>query len=284
MTNSRSILITGATSGIGMYAANLFAQRGWIVWAGYRNEKGRVLLSKINPKQIRPIRIDVTDIQSITQAHATITKSKIPLHVLCNNAGIAFGAPVELLDIGEVQKAFDVNFFGPLRMIQVFLPLLRQTSGRIVNIGSVSGLVGIPFEVPTSAPKFALEGMSDALRREIIDQNVSVSIIEPGIIRTEIWPKSIRLSLKLLKSKQEKLKLYKQATDNLMDLFEKNSKVFAPLHILKKPLIHAVESRNPKRRYLVYRYSIVLRLLITFLPDILVDLLFRKVLEKSKPR
>lgn len=275
---SKSILITGATSGIGYYATKILTERGWIVWAGYRDKNGRIKLSQISTKLVRPIRIDVTDIKSIIEAKRTITKSKIPLYVLCNNAGIAYGGPIELLDIAELQNAFDVNFFGPVRMIQSFLPLLRKTSGRIINIGSLSGLIGIPFEVPTSSPKFALEGMSDSLRREIVKQNITLSIIEPGPMQTEIWPKSINKSLKLLKNKRKELSMYKNATDKLLSLFNEDSKLLIPLSSIKKPLLHAVENRHPKRRYLVYKYNLVLKLLIIFLPDRLLDWLSKKIL------
>lgn len=275
---SRAILITGATSGIGKYATNLFAQRGWIVWAGYRNADAKTHLSQMNSLLIRPIPIDVTDDKSIAHARKTITKTGIPLNVLLNNAGVAFGAPIELLNIKETQKAFDVNFFGPIRMIQAFLPLLRQTSGRIVNISSLSGILGVPFEVPTSSSKFALEGMSDSLRREIKSQNISVSIIEPGFIKTEIWKKSIHLSLKLLKNKQKELSIYKEATDKYISLFENNPTLFDSLSILRKPLIHAVENKYPKNRYLVYRFSIILKILVRFLPSGLIDWMFDKIL------
>lgn len=274
----KSVLITGATSGIGYYAVKVLAQRGWIVWAGYRNLIGKSKLLKIKSSLIHPVKIDVTNQQLINKSCETIQKSKIPLHALINNAGVAFGGPIELLDMRQLQKAFNINFFGSIRMIQTFLPLLRETKGRIINISSISGLIGIPYLVPTSSSKFALEGMSDSLRREVERQGIKVSIIQPSIIDTGIWNKSINLSLELLKDKNRRLDLYRSSTDNLLNLFKKYKKPFAPLSSIKNPLIHASESNYPKRRYLVYKHSFLIKLFVNFTPEWLKDCLFKKVL------
>ena len=142
MNNLRkSILITGASSGIGKYMTEILAKRGWIIWAGYRDEKGKNELLKIKSEKIYPLEIDVTNNQLIIEAKKIIENSGFTLNAIFNNAGIAIGGPVEILNIEDVKKVYEVNFFGLIRIIQVFLPLLRQSQGRIINMSSIGGLI-----------------------------------------------------------------------------------------------------------------------------------------------
>jgi short-subunit dehydrogenase len=278
MTNNKSILITGASSGIGKYATEVFALRGWIVWAGYRDEKIKEELLKIHAN-VRPLKIDVTDMDLIIKSKEAIEKSGIQLNILFNNAGLAFGGPIEVLDIEEVKKVYDVNFFGYLRMIQTFLPLLRKSHGRILNMSSLAGLVGVPFLMPYSSSKFAIEGMSDGLRRELLSQKISVSVIEPGPIKTGIWEKSLVSSKEFLKNKSGITTLYEPAVGNFVSLLHKNDSFSVSQKKLKKALIHACENSHPRLRYLVYKNNYVLKFLIQITPNRLLDFLFRKVLK-----
>ncbi len=277
MTNKKSILITGASSGIGKYSAEVLVLRGWIVWAGYRSKKDKEILEKIHPN-MRPLQIDVTNMGIIIQSKEIIEKSGIPLTVLFNNAGMALGGPIEALDIDEVKKVYDVNFFGYLRMIQAFLPLLRHSHGRILNMSSLAGLVGVPFLMPYSSSKFAIEGMSDGLRRELLGQNISVSVIEPGPIKTGIWEKSLAPSEEIIKSNPRTTDLYQPAVGNFTKLLHKNDSFTVSQERLKKVIIHACESNHPKTRYLIYRYNLILKFLIQITPTRLLDYLFKKVL------
>ena len=231
-TNNKSILITGASSGIGKYTTEILAERGWIVWAGYRNEKDKNELLKID--NVRPVKLGVTDVGSIVQVKEIIENSKIPLNVLFNNAGIAVGGPIEMLDIEDIKKVYDVNVFGYVRMIQNFLPLLRQSSGRIINMSSMGGLVGVPFLMPYSSSKFAIEGISDSLRRELYNQNIQISVIEPGPIKTSIWKKSLENSDAVFNFDNKILKLYQPAVKNLNSLIKNNNDFAVSLNKLKK--------------------------------------------------
>lgn len=277
MTNNKSILITGASSGIGKYATEIFALRGWIVWAGYRDEKIKEELLKIHVN-VRPLKIDVTNMDLIIKSKEAIEKSGIQLNILFNNAGLALGGPIEVLDIEEVKKVYDVNFFGYLRMIQTFLPLLRKSCGRILNMSSLAGLIGVPFLMPYSSSKFAIEGMSDGLRRELLSQKISVSVIEPGPIKTGIWEKSLVSSNEFLRNESGISALYEPAVGNFTSLLHKNDSFSVSQKKLEKALIHACESSRPKVRYLVYRNNRILKFLIQVTPNKLLDFLFKKTL------
>jgi NAD(P)-dependent dehydrogenase (short-subunit alcohol dehydrogenase family) len=276
----RSILITGASSGIGRYATEVLANRGWIVWAGYREESIRDELLKIHPQNVHPILIEVTDIHTIYKAKELIEASGIQLNVLFNNAGIAIGGPIEVLNVEEVQKVFDVNFFGYLRMIKVFLPLLRKSHGRIINMSSLAGLVGVPFLMPYSSSKHAIEGMSDGLRRELFNQKIQVIVIEPGPIKTMIWKKALKDSSNVLEQNQVVLNHYQPTVGNFAVLLEKNEKFSVPLKKLRWAIIHSTGSPNPRLRYLVYRNNILLKTLILLTPNRFLDFLFRITLKK----
>lgn len=276
MAKEQSILITGASSGIGRYATELLSGRGWIVWAGYRNERDGEELSKL--KNVRPLKLDVTDENLILQAKETIEQSDIPLLILFNNAGLALGGPIEAIPVEEVKKIYDVNFFGYLRMIQTFLPLLRKNHGRILNMSSLAGLVGVPFLMPYSSSKFAIEGMSDGLRRELRGQHVFVSVIEPGPIKTGIWGKSLKFSESTLKSDSEIIKHYEPTVGNFTKLLYKNDSFSVSQTRLARAIIHACESDRPRVRYLVYQNNIILKFLIWVTPTRLLDFLFGSVL------
>lgn len=279
MSKGKSILITGASSGIGRYAAELLSSRGWIVWAGYRDERDGEELSKL--KNVRPLKLDVTNESQISQSREMIERSGIPLSVLFNNAGLALGGPIEAIPVEEVKKIYDVNFFGYLRMIQAFLPLLRKGHGRILNMSSLAGLVGVPFLMPYSSSKFAIEGMSDGLRRELLSQKISVSVIEPGPIKTNIWTKSLVSSEKASEIRPEITVLYEPAVGNFTRLIHKNESFSVSQKKLKNALVHACESTRPKTRYLIYRNNLILKFLIQVTPTRLLDFLFRKVLKYS---
>jgi short-subunit dehydrogenase len=197
MANKISVLITGASTGIGRGLALDLASEGNQVFASVRSRKDGDLLMKDGPSII-PILFDVTDEKAVLESVADVRSRIEKSHTfsIINNAGIAVAGPIEDLSIGEIKHQFDVNVFGALTVTKSYLPLLREQSprgqkGRIVNISSVSGLVSSPFLGPYSASKYALEAFSDALRREMLGENIKVLLIEPGPIQTPIWQKGL---------------------------------------------------------------------------------------------
>jgi NAD(P)-dependent dehydrogenase (short-subunit alcohol dehydrogenase family) len=179
--NQRVALVTGVSSGIGQACAAHLAARGFRVYGTSRrpaaNAAGGITL----------LTADVTDDTSVEQAVATVLDREGQLHVVVNNAGMGIAGPLESTTTEQAKRQLEVNFFGALRVCRAVLPAMRsQRSGYIVNIGSIGGLIAIPYQAMYSASKFALEGMSEALRMEVRPFGIRVVIIEPGDHKTSI--------------------------------------------------------------------------------------------------
>ena len=171
------VLVTGASAGIGSCCASFLAQRGYRVYGGARGA--------VTAPGVEPLTLDATDDASAAKAIDTILTREGRLDVLVNNAGFGIAGAVEDTSIEEARAQFDVNFFGVLRMCRAALPIMRrQKAGYIINIGSIGGLIAIPFQGLYSASKFALEGLSEALRLEVKPFGIHVVLIEPGDHRT----------------------------------------------------------------------------------------------------
>jgi NAD(P)-dependent dehydrogenase (short-subunit alcohol dehydrogenase family) len=175
--HGKVVLVTGASSGIGAGCAEFLSQRGYRVYGGSRTARAA--------SGVIPLTLDVTDDTSVSRAIDTILAREGHLDVLVNNAGFGIAGAVEDTLIGEAVAQFEVNFFGVLRVCRAVLPVLRrQQSGYIVNVGSIGGLIAIPFQGLYSASKFALEGLTESLRLEVSPFGIHVVLIEPGDHRT----------------------------------------------------------------------------------------------------
>lgn len=173
----RVVLVTGASSGIGAHCAAFLAKNGDRVYGGSRGA--------VTAPGVEALTLDVADDESVTLAIETILAREGRLDVLVNNAGFGIAGAIEDTSSEEAREQFEVNFFGVLRMCRAALPGMRQRkSGYIVNIGSIGGLIAIPFQGFYSASKFALEGFSESLRLEVRPFGIHVVLIEPGDHRT----------------------------------------------------------------------------------------------------
>ncbi len=185
-SEQKVVLISGATSGIGLATAKAFQEKGWKVWVGFRQHIPDELKQM---KNVNFCHLDVTDDRLVQVAVDMILKQEKRLDALINNAGYGLIGAEECVTIGEVQHLFDVNFFGALRLIQAVLPTMRQQkSGHILNISSGVGIHALPGLGLYSASKFALEGLSESLAATLAHWNIKVSIIEPGFVKNE-WGK-----------------------------------------------------------------------------------------------
>src|SRR5215468_1069540 len=187
----RAVVVTGAAGGIGFATSRLLRERGFRVFGTLLESEDSTRLEQIGAT---PVRLEVTNAASVQQASRSILDQlgSAPLAGLVNNAGIADGGPLELLDIGAVRHVFEVNVLGLIAITQPFLPKLRESKGRIVNMSSVSGRLAVPFLAPYCASKFAVEAISDSLRRELYPFGVHVVVIQPAVVRTAIWDKAAK--------------------------------------------------------------------------------------------
>ena len=187
---TKTVLITGSSSGIGKAAAIYFAQKGWQVAATMRSpEKEQVLTAYPN---IRLYRLDVMNIDSIQAALKEIHQHQGKVDVLVNNAGYALVGPFEDIRPEQIQQQFETNVFGLMNMTRMLLPHFReQKSGTIINIASIGGRMAFPFWSLYHSTKWAVEGFSDSLQYELEAYHIRVKIIEPGPIKTDFYSRSM---------------------------------------------------------------------------------------------
>ncbi len=198
---SKTILITGASTGIGYGAARQFTQRGYTVFGSVRTQADADRLQHELGSHCIPLIFDVTDVDAIQRAVQEVTKrlDGNGLGGLINNAGIAIGGPLPEQPMDVIRQHFDVNVFGLLAVTQAFLPLLGTRDshpnrpGRIHNISSVNGQVAIPFMGAYVGSKHAVEGLSHSLRREVSRFGIEVIIVGPGAVKTPIWGKGTNM-------------------------------------------------------------------------------------------
>ncbi|MHA1111972.1 MAG: SDR family NAD(P)-dependent oxidoreductase [Promethearchaeota archaeon] len=191
MSSKKWILVTGASSGIGRKSAELLAQNGFNVYAGARKQSDLDELEKI--PNVTAVKLDVTSDKDVTDLLTKLENTG--LFGIVNNAGIALGAPLMDLEMEVLKKQFEVNFFGIHRVTKEVFPYILKEKGRIVMISSNAGSFAAPFFGPYASSKYALEGYSDSLRRELLLHDVKVVLVKPGRVRTPIWEKGEELLL-----------------------------------------------------------------------------------------
>ena len=252
MSTRTLAVVTGASSGIGLATARELARRGFHVLAGVRKQRDADRLASEN---IEPALIDITDEAQIAALADRIAHDpqRRTLGALVNNAGVALNAPVEAIQLAEWRHHFDVNFFGHVALTQALLPaLIAGGDGRLVNISSVGGRVALPTYGAYAAAKFALEGFSDALRREVGRFGVKVIVIEPGNVTTPIWGKTTatidKLTADMTTDQHARYDdlvsaIHKQAQERQGDGIQPGQAA--------KVIANAVQARKPRTRYLV---------------------------------
>jgi NADP-dependent 3-hydroxy acid dehydrogenase YdfG len=190
--HSQTVVITGASSGIGKATALHLDQLGFRVFAGVRKEADFQALKAEASDALTPIFLDVTDEDSIETAVRTVTEASAgKVDGLINNAGLSLNGPLELLPVSDIKKLVDVNVIGLLAVTRAFLPFLRESRGRIVNISSGHGLLAIPDKSAYAASKFAVQAISDSLRVELRPFGISVSCLAVGKVDTEVLGKIV---------------------------------------------------------------------------------------------
>lgn len=254
---TRAVLLTGASGGVGLPATRALAERGYQVFAGVRNpaafptEGGAGGRGTDAGPGVHPVRLDVTDPASVTAAVETVAaRTGGALYALVNNAGVIVQGPMELVPAEELHRQFEVNVYGPARLTQACLPLLRRGGGRVVNItGGVARLPG-PFFGAVSASKSALQALSDALRLELAYWDVPVVVLEPGGLDTDIFGKAAAAQQKSNAGlPAESVALYaeqQRAVDQAMARAKPSS-----TGLLVDAIVTALDAARPKARYTI---------------------------------
>ncbi len=278
---SPAVVITGASTGIGAACAIKLDRQGYRVFAGVRAEADGQRLQARASQRLSPVLIDVTDGQSIQDAARTVSNAvgKAGLAGLINNAGIVVAGPLEIVPIEEIRRQLEVNVVGQIAVTQAFLPLLRVGRGRIVLMGSFNGRISIPFLGPYSISKHALEAIADALRVELRNWGITVSLIEPCNVVTPIWEKSRAAGDELTGSASpEDLELYQADLDAMRAATEQLADTAMPVEKVVRVVVHALSARRPKTRYPVGLTTHLAFRAIKWAPDRLRDWFIRREL------
>ncbi len=280
MQEARGVIVTGASSGIGMECARWLSSRGFHVFAGIRKKPDAERLQKLAPGRITPVILDVTDAASIKSAVKAIGKCPggvVPFGLL-NNAGISIAGPLELLPIESFRKQIEVNLIGQLFMTQAFLPLLRARHGRVIFMSSILGRFALPFLGAYSCAKFALEALAESLGMELAGTGVSVSIIEPGNIATPIWEKSKGTALNLAGDlSEDRWDPYREGARGFIGYAERAaSNGITPLKVAQV-VEKALTARMPRKRYTVGSDSAFLSRVLPVFPAGLRQWVLRRV-------
>lgn len=277
----RTVVITGASTGIGAACALHLDRLGFDVFAGVRKaEDGRALQQR-GARRLTPLLLDVTDADTIRKAKETVSGKVGEAGVwgLINNAGIAVAGPLEAVPIPDLRRQFEVNVIGQVAVMQAFLPLIRQARGRIVNMGSIAGRAAMPLMGPYSASKFALEAITDALRLEVQQWGIHVAIVEPGAIATPIWEKSGKDAADMEHATSRELRtLYADVISGVREVVRKAAERAISPDVVAQVVEEALTATRPKTRYLVGADARFRALMVQLLPDRLSDRLLIRVL------
>ncbi|MDP8244602.1 MAG: SDR family oxidoreductase [Candidatus Hinthialibacter antarcticus] len=250
----KSVLISGASTGIGRAVALYLDKKGWRVFAGYRKDADAESLKNEASEHLTPVRLDVANSDSIAETVGSVNEiiSEYGLDALINNAGVAVGGPVEFVTRDQWRQQFEINFFGAIELTQCCLPMLRKTKGRIVNVSSIAGRSSMPFTAPYCSSKYAMEALSDSLRLELRQWGIQTVLIEPGAIETPIWGKATEQTQQMeTDSASPAMQLYGKALTQFNQVLNNAAKRAAPVDLVVQAVRKALEDEPPRDRYVV---------------------------------
>ncbi|MDF2259360.1 SDR family oxidoreductase [Streptantibioticus ferralitis] len=276
------VVVTGASTGIGAASARELARRGFHVLAGVRRDRDA---DALRAPGVEPVILDITQPDHIAELAARVGSQTGALRALVNNAGISVNAPVEALPLDEWRRLFEVNLFGHVAVTQALLPALLRHSGRVVNISSVGGKIAMATYGPYASTKFALEAVSDALRRELTPLGVRLVVVEPGGISTEMADRGIattsRLAETMSPEQRDRYGPLVQAVTAQTTAFTTSGK---SADDAAQVIAKAVTARKPRTRYTIGRDAAVLTRLSRVLPDRMLDRIFVAGLRPYYPK
>ena len=263
---AKTVLVTGASSGIGKATAIYLAQNGYNVYGGARRVEK---MQDLKTYGVHQIALDVTNDESMVSCVERILKEAGSIDVLVNNAGSGYYGALEDMPIADAKYQMDVNVFGAARLIQLVLPAMRKNHyGKIVNISSVGGKVTLPLGAWYHASKFAIEGLSDALRKEVKQFGIDVIVIEPGGTKSEMTALGGEYMMKTSGNT-----VYSALTRGVNSMYQNIQKEAAEPVVIAGLIKEGIEASNPKTRYVGAAGA----KLMLFMRKILSDKLFDKL-------
>lgn len=233
------VFITGISSGFGKKTAELLAAKGHIVYGTVRRETETM-------QNINILKMDLTDHLSIKLAVTSVLQKEGRIDILINNAGMHTGGAIETTSIENIKLQLDTNVMGMVYLLREALPAMRiQREGTIINFSSIGGLMGLPFQGFYSASKFAIEGLSEALRMELKQFNIKVVVINPGDFHTNNTANRRNFLTKTANDP------YAEQFNKTLSIIEKDEIGGWPPEVLAQKLVKIIETKNPRKRYVV---------------------------------
>ncbi|WP_446038932.1 SDR family NAD(P)-dependent oxidoreductase [Streptomyces sp. SID1121] len=276
------VVVTGASTGMGAATARELARRGFHVLAGVRRDHDA---DTIRAAGVEPVILDITRSEQVEALTARIADDPRALHALVNNAGVQVNAPVETLPPAEWRRVFEVNLFGHIAVTQALLPALLRARGRVINISSIGGKYAMATYGAYAGAKFALEAVSDSLRREVAPLGVQVVVVEPGGVRTEIAARGIATANDLA------TRMTPEQHERYGDLVRANNSLMATgtasgltADAAARVVVKAVTARRPRTRYTAGRDAALIMRLGPFLSDRTLDRVLAANLRRHHPK
>lgn len=277
-TERRTVLVTGATGGIGSATTARLAAAGWSVLAGVRDRRAGEALAGSAEGEVTPVVLDVASEESIAVAAYLIADlaGEGGVHGLVNNAGLVVEGPVELLSGDDLRRQFEVNVVGAMSVTRALLPLLRRARGRVVNVGAVTGRTAVPYFGAAAASKAALVAFTDALRLEVRPFGVEVSIVEPTPVETQIFVKASAAAQRTRAGLDPSVRaLYEPGVRSVQQSVADGG--LTPVDDVAHAIERALTARRPKTRYPVGKQPRMVMGL-RFVPDRMRDRLLAREL------
>lgn len=272
-----TVLITGATAGLGRHTALTLAGRGHRVIATGRNMTALASLgNETSTAKIETVLLDVASANSVAEAYAEVdhlTKGR-GVEVLINNAGYSQAGPISEIDDADLRAQFDTNVFGLMAVTRAFLPSMRARGiGRIINVSSIAGRITTPLIGAYHASKYAVEALSNALRLELAPFGINVILIEPGAIRTEFSDRAM-----------SQIEKYRTSTSPYATIFEDAERIrrffdtgAIGVEVVSRAIVRAVEAKRPRSRYVVPTSAYLILLPLALMPTRFTDFLLRSM-------
>jgi short-subunit dehydrogenase len=237
------VFITGVSSGFGKRIAVLLSSKGYAVYGTTRKEIE-------TDHNVTILKADVTDATSIKLAVDTVIKKEGRIDILINNAGLGISGAIEEFSVDDIKIQMGTNVVGVVNTIQAVLPVMRkQGSGTIINVSSIGGLMGLPFQGFYSASKYAIEGLSEALRMEVKQFNIKVVVIEPGDFATNFTANRKIVANGTTNS------AYKEQFSKTLAIIEKDEKGGMPPEFLANKILKIIQKKNPCHRYVISSFE-----------------------------
>ncbi|MFE4415638.1 SDR family oxidoreductase [Streptomyces sp. NPDC056817] len=278
----RLIVVTGASTGMGASAARELARQGFHVLAGVRRDRDA---DAIRSTGVEPVILDITKSEHVEALAARVADDPRALHALVNNAGVQVNAPVEVLPMAQWRRVFEVNLFGHIAVTQALLPALLRSKGRVINISSVGGKIAMATYGAYAGAKFALEAVSDSLRREVAPLGVQVVVVEPGGVRTEMAARGIatanHLAAQMTPEHDERYGSLVRANNKLM---ASGTASGLTADAAARVIAKAVTAGRPRTRYTAGRDAALIMRLGRMLSDRTLDRVLAANLRRHYPK